>query len=95
MLLKYDARTVAIVDVQAAGLATGWGVAHADGDGTHRISAYGVTPLRGDGQVLTVTIEGRAAGGRAAPLTLSAIANEGSIPLVVKQARRVGRGVER
>jgi hypothetical protein len=72
------------VDVQAAGLAAGWGVAHADASGTHRISAYGLAPLHGAGQVLTVTIEGRAEGGRIAPLGLSAVANEGTIPLVVK-----------
>jgi hypothetical protein len=84
LLLTYDARTVAIVDVQAAGLASGWGVAHADEGGTHRISTYGISPLHGDGQVLTVTVEGRGSGTKTRPLVLSAVANEGSIPLVVK-----------
>ena len=84
LALKYDASRLAIVDVGAAGLASGWGVAHADAGGAHRITAYCLTPLAGDGAVLTVTVEGRAGGGRSLPLTLSAEANEGAIPLVVR-----------
>ncbi len=45
------------------------------------MSAYGVLPLAGDGAVLTVTVEGLAGTGRVKPFELSAVANEGAIPL--------------
>jgi hypothetical protein len=81
--LSYDATWMTIVGVSSTGIATGWGVAHADLAGTDRISTYGVAPLAGTGAVLTVTVEGRAGKGRAIPLGLSAVANEGAIPLSV------------
>jgi hypothetical protein len=91
--LKVDATRVAIIGVQSAGIASGWGVAHSDLHGTHRISAYGVSPLAGTGAVLTVTVEGVAATGRAVQLDLSAVANEGAIPLRVKQQSRIPRAI--
>jgi hypothetical protein len=81
--LSYDPSWMGIVGLSSTGIATGWGVAHADLRGTDRISTYGVTPLAGTGAVLTVTVEGRAGKGRAIPLGLSAVANEGAIPLSV------------
>jgi hypothetical protein len=87
--LKYDASRMAIVGVQSAGIASGWGVAHFDLHGVHRISAYGVSPLAGNGAVLTVTVEGRAVSGRPMQLELSAAANEGAIPLRVQQKSSV------
>ena len=91
--LKYDPSRVAIVGVQSAGIAAGWGVAHSDERGTHRISAYGVTPLGGDGAVLIVTVEGLAGNGRMQPFELSAVANEGAIPLRTRaQARALPLG---
>jgi hypothetical protein len=86
--LAYDASRIAIVGVESTGLASGWGVAHSDTRGTHRISTYGLTPLAGGGAVLTVTVEGLAGRGSAVPLELTAVANEGAIPLRVQP--RVG-----
>ncbi|HJQ97499.1 MAG TPA: dockerin type I repeat-containing protein, partial [Candidatus Polarisedimenticolaceae bacterium] len=83
LILQYDMLRMAIVDVQSAGLASGWSVAHSDLNGTHRIAAYGILPLAGNGAVLTVTVEGAAAAGWARPLELRAVANEGRIPLRV------------
>ena len=86
--LKFDASRWAIVGVQSNGVAAGWGVAHSGARGTHRISTYGVSPLAGDGTVLTVTVEALSNQGRALPLEMSAVANEGAIPVRVQQ--RVG-----
>ena len=82
--LKYDVARVAIVGVQSAGIATGWGVAHSDQPGTHKISTYGVSPLAGNGAVLIVTVEGLAGRGPARAFELSAVANEGAIPLRIR-----------
>jgi hypothetical protein len=87
--LSYDPSRFGIVGVSSTGIATGWGVAHSDAPGTLRISTYGVSPLAGTGAVLTVTVEGRTGKGRAIPLGLSAVANEGAIPLRVEQRSAV------
>jgi hypothetical protein len=89
--LKYDRSRLAIVGVEPAGIAMGWGVAHLAQAGTHRISAYGVSPLAGDGAVLNVTVEARAGTGRDTQLELSAAANEGAIPLRVQQRNKAPR----
>ena len=79
--LKYDPSRIAIVSVDPIGIGAGLNVAHGELDGTHRISAYGVLPLTGNGSVLTVTIEGVKDAGRQLPLTMTGTANEGGIPL--------------
>ncbi len=85
--LKYDATRIKIVGVRPAGIATGWGLAHADGRGAHRITTYGVQPLAGSGTAIIVTVEGAASAGSAMPIQIDGIANEGTIPL---RARRAG-----
>jgi hypothetical protein len=79
--LRYDASRIKIVGVQPTGIATGWGLAHSDRPGFHRITTYGVQPLVGSGAAAIVTVEGIADGGRAMPIQIDGIANEGTIPL--------------
>jgi hypothetical protein len=79
--LSYDASRLRIVNVEPTGIATGWGVAHGDRQGTHRITTYGVQPLSGSGTALIVTVEGLSSVGRATPVQIDGVANEGAIPL--------------
>jgi hypothetical protein len=83
--LGYDASRIRVLDVQPVGIASGWGLAHADRQGTHRITTYGVQPLTGSGTVLIVTVEGIAIAGPQTPIQIDGVANEGAIPLHAKR----------
>jgi hypothetical protein len=85
--LRYDATRIKIVGVRPTGIATGWGLAHSDQRGAHRITTYGVQPLAGSGTAIIVTVEGIASAGSAMPIQIDGIANEGTIPL---RSRRAG-----
>jgi hypothetical protein len=90
--LTLDPASLSLVEIQATGLGTGYGVARREtSDGKHRIAAYGVTPLSGSGSVLLVTVEGRGKTGRADSLQVSGTANEGGIPLKPSAAARPNR----
>jgi hypothetical protein len=91
LTLKYDATRIAVLDVAATGIASGYTVASASTSGKTEIAAYGLTPLSGSGQTLTVTIQALRPGIHGIPLTVSGNANEGKIPMHVS----VGRGVSR
>jgi len=84
--LRYDATRIRIVGVQPTGIATGWGLAHSDRQGIHRITTYGVQPLVGSGAAVVVTVEGIADSGGVAPIQIDAVANEGTIPVRIKRA---------
>jgi len=89
--LRYDPSRIAIVSVETTGIGSGFASAHADLAGTHRIAAYGVIPLSGSGAVLNVTIEALKGTGRQVPLQLSGVANEGRIPLRVREGIQLPR----
>jgi hypothetical protein len=72
---------MAVVGVRTADLAAGWGVAHGDQPGGHRITTYGVAPLSGTGALLTVTVEGRDSRPTDVTIGIDGLANEGRIPL--------------
>jgi hypothetical protein len=85
--LTFDPTRFAIVDVATAGMGSGLTLAHADLSGTHKIAAFGVVPLSGSGSVLTVTVEALKNTGNQVPLQLNGTANEGGIPLRIRQLR--------
>ena len=91
--LGYDSSRIAIVSVEASGIASGDSVARSVKNGTCRVATYGVLPLSGSGSVLTVTIEALKTVGGQAPVTIRGTANEGRIPLVVRShpTGRAGR----
>jgi len=89
--LRYDASQIRIVGVEPSGIAAGWGIAHSDRGGIHRITTYGTTPLAGSGTAVIVTVEGIAPAGKATPLQLDGAANEGAIPLRFRQGAVTGK----
>ena len=84
MSLGYDASRIRIVDVQGTGLGTSFIWAKAAQAGTYKIAGYGIDPLAGSGQLLTVTVEALKNGGGPNLLSVHASANEGAIPLDVR-----------
>jgi hypothetical protein len=82
--LGYDASRIRIVDVQGTGLGTSFIWAKAAQAGTYKIAGYGIDPLAGSGQLLTVTVEALKNGGGPNLLSVHASANEGAIPLDVR-----------
>ncbi len=96
LAFHYDPSRIAIRSVRPAGLAAGWAL-HSGGDqGRWRGSLFGLLPLQGDGALLVVTVE--AIGTRptpAVPLTVSASANEGRIPVRLLAPGTPGRGESR
>jgi hypothetical protein len=87
LVLKYDPSRVAIKGVDATGIGTGQTVVQNSAAGATRIAMYGVLPLSGSGAILNVTLEGVKPSGAKLPLTVSARANEGAIPLVIQGKR--------
>jgi len=82
LTFHYDPSRIAIRNVRPAGLAADWALHSGSERGRWRGSLYGLLPLQGDGALLVVTVE--AVGTRptpAVPLTVSASANEGRIPV--------------
>jgi hypothetical protein len=85
--LKYDPARIKILDVATTGIGAGFSLAHADLVGTHRIAVFGVVPLSGSGYVLTVTVEALKNTGNQPPLRITGSANEGGIPIRIRQQR--------
>jgi hypothetical protein len=96
LAFHYDPSRIVIRSVRPAGLAAGWAL-HSGGDkGRWLGSLFGLLPLQGDGALLVVTVE--AIGTRptpAVPLTVSASANEGRIPVRLLAPGTQGRGESR
>jgi len=82
--LRYDPSRIAIVDLRSSGIGTGNRVTHGERNGVCRIASYGVAPLSGSGQVLTITVEALRATGHRSPLAIGGQANEGAIPMLVR-----------
>ena len=83
LVLEYDPRHLAIVDVQRGPLAGAFQMAHRDASGTLRVGLFGLEGLQGEGALLLLTVEGRGQG-RAGSLRLEAEANEGAIAVEVE-----------
>ena len=91
--LKYDQTRIRIVGVQPTGIASGWGLAHSDRPGVHRITTYGVQALVGSGAAVVVTVEGVTDTGPANSIQIDGVANEGTIP--IRSVRSIpSRGAE-
>ncbi len=86
--LTYDPSRIKIVEVATAGIGAGFSLAHADLVGTHKIAVFGVVPMSGSGYVLTVTVEALRNTGNNPPLQLSGTANEGGIPIRIRQQQQ-------
>jgi hypothetical protein len=84
LALKYDPSRIAIVDVKSVGIASGYAVATASAAGKTEVAAYGVLPLSGSGQTLTITIQALKSGVHGIPISVDARANEGRIPIQVR-----------
>ncbi len=96
LTFHYDPSRLAIRNVRPAGLAADWALQSASEKGRWRGSLYGLLPLQGDGTLLVVTVE--AVGARptpAVPLTVSASANEGRIPVRLLAPESPDRGETR
>ena len=87
LALNYDPARVAIVNVGTTGIATGYAAAVATEAGQTRLAVYGLLPLSGSGQAVTVTIEALQATVRGVPVTISGKANEGAIPMRVRGSK--------
>ena len=74
-----------MVGVNATGIGSALSVARADHHGTRRIAAYGYAALSGSGSILTITVEGLNNKGRQMSPTIGGVANEGGIPLRVRE----------
>jgi hypothetical protein len=85
LVLRYDPSRLAIVGVQGTGIGSALSVARADQHGMQRIAAYGYAALSGSGSILTITVEGLNDKGRQLPPTIGGVANEGGIPLRVRE----------
>jgi len=85
LLLTYDPSRISIVGGEATGIGSGWSVAQADQRGTYRIAAYGLTPLSGSGSVFKLTVEASGQTGRRDAPSIGGAANEGAIPLRVRE----------
>jgi hypothetical protein len=85
--LRYDPSRIKIMGVATAGIGSGFSLAQAELVGAQKIAAFGVVPLSGSGSVLTVTVEALKNTGNKPPLQLSGTANEGGIPIRIRQQR--------
>jgi hypothetical protein len=83
--LRYDPTQISVVSVSGTGIGSALNVAHGDVNGRHLVSAYGVLPLSGSGSALTITIKAVKTVGAQLPMTITGTANEGKVPLQVKQ----------
>jgi hypothetical protein len=83
LLLRYDAKRLAVVGVAAGSLSPELAVASHASDGAEKIAAYGTVPLQGSGAFLTVTLEALEDFASARPFAVEARANEGRLPLGV------------
>ena len=81
LTLTYDASRFALVSVRTTGIGSECTVAQAGTRGSLKLAVYGVTPLSGSGPLLTVTLEALTNASVQAPLKLTALANEGRIPV--------------
>ena len=81
--LEYDAGRVSILAVETADLAAGLVLTGNDLGDRYLVSLFGVLPMEGNGAIVTVTLEARAAIRAADALKITAEANEGRIKLLV------------
>jgi hypothetical protein len=84
MSLGYDSSRIKIVDVQGTGLGASFIWAKGGQGQTYKLAGYGIDPLSGSGQLLTVTVEALRNAGGPNLLSVRASANEGAIPLEVR-----------
>jgi hypothetical protein len=85
LVLRYDPSSIAIISVKKTDIGSNLSVASAYDSGTQRIAAYGYAALSGSGAILEVTVEGLRNTGRQFPPTIGGVANEGGIPLRVRE----------
>ncbi len=83
--LTYDPARIAVVSVRTTGIGSDFTWAQGGTLGSRKLAAYGVLPLSGSGPLLTVTVQALTDVPRRAPLTVTAVANEGRVPLRVRQ----------
>jgi len=85
--LRYDPSRIKIIGIAPTGIGSGFSVVNSDLAGVQKIAGFGVVPLSGSGSVVTVTVEALKNTGNQPPLQISGTANEGGIPLRVRQQR--------
>lgn len=85
--LSMDPQYGRITGIRTTGIASDMHAQSNDLAGTRAVSLFGVTPMAGTGEFLVVTFA--TSGSTVGPLTVSAEANEGQIPLVIDNALRV------
>ncbi|MBP7148343.1 MAG: CotH kinase family protein [Acidobacteria bacterium] len=80
-ILRFDPSVLGVLGVSAAGIAAGDATALRNERGSVTIAQYGPLPLRGSGPVLTVRLRVLRKFVGTAPLAITAVANEGQLPL--------------
>ncbi|MBZ5640113.1 MAG: CotH kinase family protein [Acidobacteriia bacterium] len=79
--ITYDPARVAILDVHTVDLGNSFTLAQNGTPGAYRCGMYAVSPIRGSGALLSITVQARQSLAATRPFSVDAKANEGRIPL--------------
>jgi hypothetical protein len=88
--LSFDPSQIAIVGIATTGIGSEFNLAHSASSGNEKVAVFGVVPLSGSGPALTVTVEALKNTGSQSPLRITGTANEGGIPVRIRQQRIQG-----